>query len=575
MLRSIFAIFVLYCVVTGAIAQDNEVIVYTAKKIITMDPDNPEATAVAVRGKRIVSVGSLESLKPWLDVHPHKINDTFKKKIIMPGLIDPHLHPLLGALQFGMTWITPEAWTLHDAEIPAAKNQKEYRQLLRDAIRASKGDDKPIFLTWGWNEADHGPMTRDILDSIEKKKPVMVWQRSIHEAVYNTAALKYMKITEADTKEYSKTEANWETGHFLEAGFFELAILRLAPYLMTPDFMDSGYRRVQEYLMANGVTTVGDLATGLMDWELELNALTRNYVSKNAPLRSVLVPAAQALSLSKGGLDKSFSFVDEQLANKDAPSQIVYGKRIKLLADGAMFSQLMQVFPPGYIDGHHGEWITPKIDFEAQARKYWQAGYRIHVHANGDKGISYTLDVFEKLQKEMPRLPGALVIEHFGFANDSLNKRIAALGASVSANPYYLTALGDSYSVNGLGTDRAMRITSLSGLLDRNVTVALHSDFGMAPASPLFLAWSAITRQTLSGKKFTPPRGLTREQALRAITVDAASILGLEHDLGSIQSGKLADFTILESDPKKVSIKKLKNMPIWGVVFEGDVHKAQ
>ncbi|MCP4380563.1 MAG: amidohydrolase family protein [Hyphomicrobiales bacterium] len=451
----------------------------------------------------------------------------------------------------------------------------EYRQRLSDAIKASKGDGKPIFLTWGWNEADHGPMTRKILDAIEDEKPVMVWQRSIHEAVYNTAALNYMKITKADTDKFSATEANFETGHFLEAGFFELAILRLASYLLSSDFMDPGYARVQDYLASNGVTTVGDLATGQMSWDLELGALTRNYVDKKAPFRSVLVPAAHALALSTGGLEKSFAFVDGKLAAKDSPPQIVYGKRIKLLSDGAMFSQLMQALPPGYIDGHHGEWITPKEDFEAQARKYWNAGYRIHVHSNGDKGISYTLDVFETLQEETPRLPGALVIEHFGFANDSLNKRIAALGATVSANPYYLTALGDGYSVDGLGTDRARRIVSLSGLVERGVTVTLHSDFGMAPASPLFLAWSAITRQTLAGKVFTPPRGLTREEALRAITVDAANILGLESDLGSIQSGKLADFAILEADPTEVPIEELKNMPVWGVMFEGEVHKAK
>ncbi|MCP4380564.1 MAG: hypothetical protein GY798_03945 [Hyphomicrobiales bacterium] len=102
-----------------ASAQNGPITVYTAKKIITMDPDNPVATAVAVRGRRIVSVGSLASLKPWLDAHPHKIDDRFKSKVLMPGLIDPHMHPLLGALQFGMTWITPESWSVLGTEIPA------------------------------------------------------------------------------------------------------------------------------------------------------------------------------------------------------------------------------------------------------------------------------------------------------------------------------------------------------------------------------------------------------------------------------------------------------------------------
>jgi len=185
------------------------------------------------------------------------------------------------------------------------------------------------------------------------------------------------------------------------------------------------------------------------------------------------------------------------------------------------------------------------------------------------------LDVFEKLQAEKLRLPNSLVLEHYALSNDDLNRRVARLGASVSANPYYLTALGDTYAKVGLGQDRAQRLVSLGGLVDRAVTVTLHSDFGMTLASPLFLAWSAITRQTLSGQVFTPPRGLTRDEALKAITVNAAYVMGLDHDLGSIQSGKLADFAVLDADPTEGPVDQLKDIKVWGVVFEGKVHKAK
>lgn len=555
-------------------AQTEPLVVFTAKKIITMDPTNPTATAVAVRGNQIVSVGSLDDLQPWLASHPHTIDGRFNDKIIMPGLIDPHLHPLLAALQFGTVWITPEAWSLHDSDVPATTSQEQYRKRLVAALADAAGDGKPIFITWGWSAPEHGPMTRAYLDQIAPDRPVMVWQRSIHEAVFNTAALEFMGLEVSVTENYSPSEIDWEKGHFVEAGFFEAAVSRLAFYLMDPNFVDLGFQRARDYFTANGVTTVGDLSTGQVDWDLEIGALYRNYVDRNAPLRTVLVPAAHLLSLTKGGLVASFTFVDEQLARTDSPAQITYGKRIKLFADGAMFSQMMQVFPPGYIDGHEGEWLTPQDEFKAQARKYWENDYTIHVHANGDAGISFTLDVFEQLQREIPRLPNALVFEHFGFANASLIRRIADLGASVSANPYYLTALGDSYAEQGLGYDRARRIAPVSLLVDQNVPVALHSDFGMAPASPLFLAWAAITRQTNSGAVFQPPRGLTRTEALKAVTVDAAYILGLEDQIGSIESGKKADFSILEADPSTVPIEQLKDIDVWGVMFEGKVHQS-
>ncbi|MCP4381252.1 MAG: amidohydrolase [Hyphomicrobiales bacterium] len=564
-----------WCVVGAAGAQtDDEITVYVAKKIVTMDPTNPIATAVAVRGNRVVSVGSLGDLKPWLDAHPHRIDDRFKDKVLMPGLIDPHLHPLLGAIQFGTTWITPEPWLLHDGQVPAATSPEQYLARLKQALEENKDSGEPIFITWGWQEADHGPMTKAMLDELAPDTPVMVWQRSVHEAVFNTAALDYMKLSETDAARYSASEIDWENGHFVEAGFFEVALPRLAPYILSAEFIGAGFDRNTDYLVSGGITTVGDLATGQVDWNLELATFKQNLIDKNVPYRTVIVPAAHVMALANGGLDQSFQFIDDYLTSEAPARQLVHGKRIKLFADGAMFSQAMQLSEPGYIDGHAGEWITPQEDFEAQARKYWNEGYRIHVHANGDEGIRFTLDVFEQLQAENSRGPNALVIEHFGYADEYVIRRIADFGATVSANPYYLTGLGDSYAEDGLGPERARRIAPLAGLADRGVPIALHSDFGMAPARPLYLAWSAMTRETLAGETFAPPRGLTRDEALKAVTVDAAYILGLEQDLGSIQSGKLADFAVLEADPTTVDIDDLKDLAVWGVVFEGEVRQA-
>lgn len=548
--------------------------VYTAKKIITMDPTNPEATAVAVRGNRIVSVGSMDDLKPWLEANPHTIDDRFKNKVIMPGLIDPHLHPLLAAIQFGAVWITPEAWSLHDELVPATNTPEQYMTRLKAAFEELKDDGKPMFITWGWQETDHGPITKAILDEISTDKPIMVWQRSTHDAVFNTAAIKYMGLTKEDVKDKSESEVNWDKAHFVEAGFFEVALPRITQYIMTPDFLRAGFSRNADYLTAGGVTTVADMATGQVHWDSELAIYQANNVDRNVPYRTVLVASAHLMALTNGGLDKSFELIDSAMSTPAESRQLVHGRRIKLFSDGAMFGQMMQVGEPGYIDGHHGEWLTPLEDLTAQSRKYWEAGYRIHVHANGDKGIQRVLDIFEELQMETPRGPNSLVIEHFGYADEAIARRIADLGATVSANPYYLTGLGDSYAKTGLGPERAQRITPVSSLVDKGVTVTLHSDFGMAPARPFYLAWSAMTRETLSGDVYAPPRGLTREEALKAVTVNAAYVLGLESEIGSIQSGKLADLAILEDDPTKVKVKKLKDIKVWGVMFEGEIRQA-
>lgn len=93
-----------------AFANENvdKITIYRAKKIVTMDAENPHATAVAVRGDRFVAVGSMDDLKPWMDAYPHEIDDTFRDKVLMPGLIDPHMHPPLAAIQFKTFWLSPE-----------------------------------------------------------------------------------------------------------------------------------------------------------------------------------------------------------------------------------------------------------------------------------------------------------------------------------------------------------------------------------------------------------------------------------------------------------------------------------
>jgi predicted amidohydrolase YtcJ len=181
----------------------------------------------------------------------------------------------------------------------------------------------------------------------------------------------------------------------------------------------------------------------------------------------------------------------------------------------------------------------------------------------------------QTLQDEKPRADHRFTIEHYGYANDGTSRRIAELGAQVSANPFYLYDLGDRYAENGLGFDRAARIAPLGGLVKRNVPVGLHSDFPMAPAEPLFLAWTAASRETLSGKVFAPSERLTLDQAIRAVTIDAAYMISMENELGSIEAGKLADFAVLDKDPYEVGVEGLRDIKVWGTVFEGKAHPAK
>lgn len=547
--------------------------VFVAKKIVTMDPTRPTATAVAVRGREILSVGTLDDLKPWLQGRAYKISTQFRDKVLMPGLIDPHMHPLLGAIAFQTTWITPEAWNIMGNKTPATIGQDNYIKALRNAF-ASRPKGLPIFMAWGFSADTHGELSGVILDTISKEVPILVLQRSLHEIYINTPMLSLLKRKGLDVDAFRvHPQIDWKRNHFWEDGMFSVALPYLSEFLLAPSAADSGYRKTRDYLTYNGVTTVADMNTGGTNWDLEIGALKRNFDQPDSPVRVRLTPdvvkIAAALNSPEAAMKRVADLKDKNTRN------LIFNNGVKLFADGAMFSQAMQINRPGYIDGHHGEWITRPSSFEEIARSYWNAGYQIHVHTNGDGGAKMVLDTLQKLQSEKFRADHRFTLEHYGYANDGVSRRVATLGASVSANPFYLYDLGDRYAAAGLGVDRASRIAPLGGLVRRNVAVSLHSDFPMAPAEPLFLAWAAASRETMSGKVFSPSERLSLDQALRAVTIDAAFTIGLESEIGSIEAGKLADFAVLDKDPYEVGIKGLRTIKVWGTIFEGKVFPAR
>lgn len=556
-------------------AQDRPgtITVFIAKKIITMDPTRPTATAVAVRDGQVLSVGSLQDLEPWLGKHEHMVDERFSDKVLMPGFIDPHLHPLLGAVAFQTVWITPEPWDVMGQKTSATLGQEAYLKALATAF-AARDSSKPVFMTWGFSADAHGELSGAALDRVSSSVPILVLQRSMHEIYVNTPMLNLLKAKGLDQGKFKDhPQIDWEKSHFWEDGMFSVALPYMADILLDPAAADPGYLKTRDYLTYNGVTTVADMNTGGTNYDLEMASLKRNFDTPESPVRVRLTPDVMKLAAALGSPKAAMALVDKLGAGNTR--HLIFNNGVKLFADGAMFSQAMQIGEPGYIDGHAGEWISKPDQFEAFARSYWNAGYQIHVHTNGDGGAKMVLDTLQRLEDEKPRSDHRFTIEHYGYANDGTSRRIGVLGAQVSANPFYLYDLGDRYAEHGLGVDRASRIAPLGGLVRRDVPVGLHSDFPMAPAEPLFLAWTAASRETMSGKVFAPSERLTLDQAIRAITIDAAYVINMETQVGSIEAGKLADFAVLDKDPYEVGIEGLRDIRVWGTVFEGKAYPAR
>jgi predicted amidohydrolase YtcJ len=214
----------------------------------------------------------------------------------------------------------------------------------------------------------------------------------------------------------------------------------------------------------------------------------------------------------------------------------------------------------------------PPAQLEERARLFWNAGYQIHIHVNGDLGLEVVLDILEKLMAETPRADHRTVIVHFANSDEEQVGRIARLGAIVSANPYYPVGFADKYGAVGLGPQRADVMVRAASVLKRDIPLSFHSDLPMGPAAPLALAAFGVNRVTPSGRVAGPGQRIGVDDALRAVTIEAAYSWRQEDAIGSIAPGKIANFTVLEQDPYAVEPASLKDIPVWGTVFEGALH---
>ncbi len=538
--------------------------VYVAKQIHTMNPGLPQATAIAVADGRIVEVGSLETLKPWLDAHPHSIDETFADKIVMPGFIDPHIHPTMASMLLPMHFITAMEWDLPDRKVPATKTPDAYWDELR-RIEAELPAGEPLH-TWGYHTIWHGEMHRSRLNEISAERPIIVWQRSFHEIYVNDAGFDMLGLDTERLEAHPQVDIG--AGRFFETGK-HLAGSRLNRYFIEPERFAHGLSLVKAAVHAGGHTTIGDLTAGYFDTDNEWDALVAQLDSDDTPFRTQMVPIANRGISGADGIDGALRLVEQRRTRKT--NRLYYRKSVKLFTDGGFYAQLMQVDDPGFIDGHHGEWMIAPETFEEIARRFWNEGYQIHVHCTGDMGVQLALDVLATLQWERPRFDHRFTIEHFGLSTPEQCRRIAELGALVSANIYYVHELGEAYWANSIGHERASQMARL-GTLDRHgVTTALHSDFTMAPAQPLKSAWVAVNRLSEGGQVMAPNERISVDAAMRAITINAAYVLGMENEIGSLRAGKKADFTVLEQDPYEVDPSRLDKIPIWGTVFEGQL----
>ena len=546
-----------------SIAEESSAVkIFIAKDIITLNKNNDSVEAIATQGSKIIKVGSKEELT---SIYPDAtlISD-YEKAIIVPGFIEHHIHPFLAAVTMNSEILAIEDWQLPSKTSIGVRDRSSY--LLNLSKIEENHPENQSLISWGFHHYFHGKLTRHDLDNISSTRPIIVIHRSFHEFILNTPAMDLLGINKNVFTNLEEDEhlANFEDGHFSERGAI-IVLPALMQVLAEPTELIKGLQKTKKYLHSNGITVIGN--PGSM-YNKDLQA-AKNLIFGNidSPFESYFFPSALNLS-------EQFEIHEVLDAAKD---QTKWGlgklnylpKHIKLFADGAMYSQNM-VMRDGYLDNHKGSWLMNLETFENLFRIFWDDGYQIHIHQNGDAALDRLLLTLEKNLARRPRADHRTTVVHFGYSAKDQLKKMKELGVVVSANPYYVTALSDLYSRKGVGYKRSQEMVRLGDAIEAGIKVTLHSDMPMAPASPLMLMHAAVNRDNFAGKVAGPNQRITKIEALKAVTINAAYILRLEKLYGSIEVDKYANFTILDKNPLKIKNNEIKNIQILGTVLKGD-----
>jgi predicted amidohydrolase YtcJ len=567
--------------VAGVIEVPEErAVVYVAKRFLTMDAKRPEVTAVAVRGGKFVAVGSLDEVLAVVG-NDAIVDRTFEEATVMAGFVEQHVHPVLAALTMATKVISIEDWDAIDGFSPAVRDPEGYAKRLAEAIEAHRnGPDKTKpFITWGYHHYMHGDaMSRTLLNKLAADFPVIVWHRSTHEFFINDAALALAGIDKAFVDalpESARGQLSWERGHFFEQG--AMAILpNLAPLLASREKFATGLQFSEDYHHRAGITVAcepgGFYSKPMQDM---VNAV---YSDDATPFNHYFIADGKSIAAKHPNQADAVIKETEGVLGWGRGRTAYLPKQVKLFTDGAIFSQLMQM-RDGYTDGHKGAWITDPPVFAFSFQAYWDAGYQIHIHNNGDAGFDVVLGELEKAQARSPRADHRTVLVHFGFARPEQVEKWMKLGGIVSSNPYYVTALAGRYGKLGMTEEWARNMTPHGDVLKNEGQsgrgLSFHSDMPMAPAKPLQLVWAGVTRLTYEGEVAGPEHRVPLEKALRAITIDAAYSIQMEDRVGSIEVGKDANLTVLLENPYEVDPAKLKDIRVWGTMLEGRVQPVK
>ncbi|MGN2639777.1 amidohydrolase [Nocardia takedensis] len=527
--------------------------IFTGGSVLTVDPDHPDASAVAVTGDRITAVGGPEVLDAR---GPDTEVIDLDGGCLMPGFVEAHTHPTQEQMLYSDAVVDIRPVTT----CPTA--EQAHATILRTLADAPAG--KPVIfygldllLQNGFPEP-----TRAWLDELGRDRPIVIWQNSGHLAYANSVALHNAGL-DGDTPDpvggsFERDAHGVLTGRVWEA---PAVLAVVAPILLdelgTPELL----ARQQADLASRGVTLCSDMA-----FSDQMRPVTAElYRQGRAKVRMRVYEMSTADGITYCPLDNG----------DDMFRQI----GIKVWLDGSPWiGNIDTSFPYlntaataalGLGHDHRGHANYTPEQLLSIVRAYYPPGWQMACHVHGDLGVDTVLDVYEQVLTTYPRPDHRLRLEHCGAMTTEQFRRAARLGVTCSLFVDHLYHWGDVLVDDLFGAEHGARWVRTKSAVDSGMPISFHNDAPVTEEEPLRNMAAAVTRRSRSGRVLAPEERITLDQAIRAQTVDAAYQLFADDVTGSITPGKYADLVVLDQDPRAVPPDDLPGIGVRATFLGG------
>lgn len=521
---------------------------YTNGVILTMDPGQPEVEAVGVIDDKIVAAGSLSEVEGALPRAYSRYD--LAGRTLLPGFNEAHNH-MIG---FG------ETLNMIDAAYPSVTSIADIVDRVRERASSTPPGGWIIGRGYDDNKLEEGrhPNRHD-LDSATTDHPVIIVNGSGHLSAANSMALQLAGVTR-DTQDP-------EGGHFVrdEHGeptgvLHETAQQPVRNQIPPPTIEDHvrSLKNCNDAYIRVGITSSQDAGSNEGDRIRAYQiAVERGdlQLRTSMMIRENLLPQVDELGIRQGmGNDRL----------RVGP--------IKMFIDGSLIGRTAAVTIPFLEDPRDdnlGLTMMSQERLDELVMHAHRLGYQIAIHAIGDRGIDMVLDAYEKALTAMPRPDHRHRVEHCGICRPDILDRIARLGVIPVSQPVFIDEYGDGF-IRHLGMERIQLTYPFRSFLERGIRLVFSSDCPVSAFAPLKSIRAAVTERTGSGQSYALEEAVTVEEALEMYTVAGAYATFEEKLKGALKPGMLADFTVLDEDPRAVEPDALTDIGISATIIGGE-----